>query len=59
MSPETPYQQILSAMEGKDEETEEIGGDKNPLVVKSLRVDRTAVLKFRRANDVSIITYCA
>ena len=53
IDPETPYQQIKTLLAGLDSESEEIGGDKDPLVVDALRIDRTAVIKFKKANDVS------
>ena len=53
IDPETPYQQIQALLAGQDSENEEIGGDKDPLVVETLRIDRTAIIKFKKANDVS------
>ena len=53
MLPETPYSAIESAMAGTDGETEAIGGDKEPLTVSSLRIDRSAIIKFKKAGDVS------
>ena len=53
IDPETPYQHIQALLAGQDSENEEIGGDKDPLVVETLRIDRTAIIKFKKANDVS------
>ena len=52
MDPETPFQQIQTLLAGLDPEREEQGADKNPLTVDTLRIDRTAVVKFKKANDV-------
>jgi hypothetical protein len=52
--PETPYSLIKNALQGADEETGAIGGDREPLIVDSLRVDRSAIVKFKKAGDVSL-----
>jgi hypothetical protein len=51
--PETPYSLIENALQGTDEETGAIGGDREPLTVDSLRIDRSAIVKFKKAGDVS------
>ena len=62
--PETPYSLIESALAGTDEETLAIGGDREPLTVDCLRIDRSAIVKFKKAGDVSfeilscIVLYC-
>ena len=56
IDPETPYQQIQALLAGQDSESEEIGGDKDPLIVDTLRIDRTAIIKFKKAKDVSDIS---
>ena len=57
MDPETPFQQIQTLLAGLDPEREEQGADKNPLTVDTLRIDRTAVVKFKKANDVRLRSY--
>ena len=48
----TPVQSILAAL--TDGDSEEGGSDK--IVVKTLRVDRSAIVKFKKANDVRLHT---
>ena len=57
MDPETPFEQIQTLLAGLDPEREEQGADKNPLTVDTLRIDRTAVVKFKKANDVRLRSY--
>lgn len=60
LQPETPYSSIVSALQGIDDEAGAIGGDREPLTVDCLRIDRSAIVKFKKAGDVSLsITLCS